>query len=53
MVTALCEPAGANAEVDAVGWFDLESAARTLTYDRDARLLSALKVREATLRLPA
>lgn len=42
-----------NAEVDAVGWFDLESAARTLTYDRDARLLSALKVREATLRLPA
>lgn len=42
-----------NDEVDAIGWFDLESAGRTLTYDRDARLLSALQVREATLRMPA
>ncbi|NIR38182.1 MAG: NUDIX hydrolase [Actinobacteria bacterium] len=42
-----------NEEVDAVGWFDLASAERILTYDREARLLSALQVRKATRRMPA
>lgn len=42
-----------NEEVDAVGWFDLESAAATLTYDRDARVLVALGKGEIALKVPA
>ncbi len=31
-----------NEEVDAVGWFDLESASSTLSYERDRRILAEI-----------
>lgn len=42
-----------NDEVDVVGWFDLKSAARLLTYTRDVELLSALAPDDPPLRMLA
>jgi 8-oxo-dGTP pyrophosphatase MutT (NUDIX family) len=42
-----------NDEVDALGWFDLTSAAETLTYDRDVELLDAIKPVQRHLRMLA
>ncbi|MDW3220869.1 MAG: NUDIX hydrolase [Acidimicrobiales bacterium] len=42
-----------NDEVDALGWFDLVSAGRVLTYDRDVDLLDAIRPTQAHLRMRA
>lgn len=42
-----------NSEVDVVGWFDLTSASRLLTYTRDVELLTALLPDDPPLRMLA
>ncbi len=42
-----------NDEVDALGWYALTAAERTLTYERDIELLDAIRPAESQLRLLA